>query len=482
MYRALFPSALHTLLLISTFTTIVSAAGPDGKRTTKCKVKRKDSQGVLIAQNPTPAQNAAPSPPAQTTSNPTSTQIVNGSHNETLLTFTRLPPFDYQNRKVRGVNLGGWFLMEPWITPSMFEKTGNEGIVDEYTFGQYQDRGYASGLLQQHWATWYTEQDFIEMASVGLNHIRLPISYWSVPIDQDTGPYITGAWPYILQALDWANAHGLYVILDLHGAPGSQNGFDNSGQRTGQPSWAYDQAFLDRTLNVLDAIGRQVGDKVEVIELLNEISGFRDQQWVDAAKRFWQAGYDRIRAAAGGEVKIMIGDAFLGVHSWDGYLKSGQGVMMDLHVYQIFSNDELRRSWDDHVSFMCNRVSEFTSYTSNNLWLVMGEWSNAITDCAKYLNGRGVGARWDGTYTPGGGEVLGTCQGMTGSYTTFSEDYKRFLRKYWETQVSVAEKVNGWVYWTWKAENADDWSYQKGVEAGFIPRNPDDRLYPNICG
>ncbi len=52
----------------------------------------------------------------------------------------------------------------------------------------------------------------------------LPISYWSVPIGQDTGPYVTGAWPYILQALEWANNHGIYIILDLHGAPNSQNG------------------------------------------------------------------------------------------------------------------------------------------------------------------------------------------------------------------------------------------------------------------
>ena len=54
----------------------------------------------------------------------------------------------------------------------MFEKTGNEAIVDEYTFGQYQDRGVATAALHQHWATWYTEQDFIDMASAGLNHIR----------------------------------------------------------------------------------------------------------------------------------------------------------------------------------------------------------------------------------------------------------------------------------------------------------------------
>ena len=31
------------------------------------------------------------------------------------------------------------------------------------------------------------------------------------------------------------------------------------------------------------------------------------------------------------------------------------------------------------------------------------------------------------------------------------------------------------------AENADDWSYQKGLEGGWIPQDPTDRLYPDIC-
>lgn len=57
-----------------------------------------------------------------------------------------------------------------------------------------------------------------------------------------------------------------------------------------------------------------------------------------------------------------------------------------------------------------------------------GEWSTAVTDCAKWLNGRGVGSRWDGTYGDGN-EALGSCTGYTGDYSTFSDDYKQYLRK-----------------------------------------------------
>lgn len=70
------------------------------------------------------------------------------------------------------------------------------------------------------------------MANAGLNFVRIPIGYWSVaPIPGE--PYIQGAYDYVPRALDWAQAAGLKVVIDLHGAPGSQNGFDNSGRRGG---------------------------------------------------------------------------------------------------------------------------------------------------------------------------------------------------------------------------------------------------------
>ena len=76
------------------------------------------------------------------------------------------PSFPYGSEKVRGVNLGGWLVLEPWITPSIFDNTGNDNIVDEWTFGQYY-RSEGVGVLQQHWDTWITESDFAQIASAG---------------------------------------------------------------------------------------------------------------------------------------------------------------------------------------------------------------------------------------------------------------------------------------------------------------------------
>lgn len=57
-----------------------------------------------------------------------------------------------------------------------------------------------------------------------LNHVRIPIGYWAFEVGSGE-PYIQGQLPYLKKAITWASNYGLKVIVDLHGAPGSQNGY-----------------------------------------------------------------------------------------------------------------------------------------------------------------------------------------------------------------------------------------------------------------
>ncbi len=77
------------------------------------------------------------------------------------------PGFPYGSEKVRGVNIGGWLVLEPWITPSMFDATGNSAIVDEWTFCLLQSHSTAQAALQSHWQTFYSEADFAAIAAAG---------------------------------------------------------------------------------------------------------------------------------------------------------------------------------------------------------------------------------------------------------------------------------------------------------------------------
>ncbi|KAG5715860.1 putative glucan 1,3-beta-glucosidase A [Termitomyces sp. T112] len=127
------------------------------------------------------------------------------------------PGFNYGSDKVRGVNLGGWLVIEPWITPSLFDNTGDSRIIDEYTFGKYQDHAKAYRTLKTHWDSWITEADFRKIAAAGLNHVRLPIGYWAFDVSGGE-PFVQGQLPYLDKAVSWARKYGIKVIIDLHGA------------------------------------------------------------------------------------------------------------------------------------------------------------------------------------------------------------------------------------------------------------------------
>ena len=55
--------------------------------------------------------------------------------------------------------------------------------------------------------------------------MRIPIGYWAYEVAPDE-PYIQGQHEYLLKAIQWAGYYGLKVIVDLHGVPGSQNGYE----------------------------------------------------------------------------------------------------------------------------------------------------------------------------------------------------------------------------------------------------------------
>jgi len=185
--------------------------------------------------------------------------------------FAFTPGFPYGSQKVRGVNLGGWLVLEPWITPSLFDKTGDSRIIDEWTFCQYQSTTTATNALKNHWDTWITEADFDAIVNAGLNHVRIPIGYWAFDI-RSGEPFIGGQLPYLLKAVDWAAARGLKVVVDLHGAPGSQNGFDNSGRKVSFPLWHTSSTNVARTNAIIKTLATTFRDKPSVVSAINPLN------------------------------------------------------------------------------------------------------------------------------------------------------------------------------------------------------------------
>lgn len=84
----------------------------------------------------------------------------------------------------------------------------------------------ARPFLEEHWDTWVTKQDLQNLKDGGITHIRIPIGYWILGEEflKPGETYLPGAWPYLLRSLKWCKELGLKAIVDLHGAPGVQNG------------------------------------------------------------------------------------------------------------------------------------------------------------------------------------------------------------------------------------------------------------------
>jgi len=370
--------------------------------------------------------------------------------------------FDFNGEKVRGVNLGGWFVLEPWITPSLFEATP-EDVVDEYTMSAKLGKPEMKKRMEKHWNSWITKADFGEIAGAGLNFVRIPIGYWSVsPVDGD--PYVQGAFEKLGEAIGWAGDAGLKVMIDLHGAPGSQNGFDNSGKR-GEVGWLQGDTY-DQTITALNKIRDEYASNPAVasIELLNEPMG--PQLDLGTVKQFYMDGWGNLKDS---DVAVCFHEAFEGVDAWGDWGAGMSNLLLDTHHYEVFDSGMLEMGIDEHVGSVCDFGGQMAS---TGKWTISGEWTGAMTDCAKWLNGRGIGARYDGSYNKEGegSYYIGSCEGKSsGSVDGLSEADKNNIKTFIGAQMAAYEKATGWIFWTWKTEGAPEWDFQALNRAGLIP-------------
>lgn len=219
-------------------------------------------------------------------------------------------------------------------------------------------------------------------------------------------------------------------------------------------------------------------DVVTGIELLNEPL----PPGVDLStyKQYLYDGWGTIRDSNADTV-VAFHDAFQGESYWQGFMNTAAGVnnvMLDTHHYEIFSTDQISLTPDEHIVTAC----EFGANDLSGLdkWTVTGEFTGGITDCAKWLNGRFKGARYDGTLD--GSTYVGSCDGKyTGTVDDLSSDDKYNIRRFVEAQLDAFEVATGWFFWTWKTEGAPEWDLQALLAGGLFPQPLTAREYPGQC-
>lgn len=84
-------------------------------------------------------------------------------------------------QKVRGSNLGSWFVLESWMAPHPWTDNGCDKSKDGGSYLLEKCLGSkAKSVMDKHWSTFITEADFTEMSKHGINLVRIPVGWWHV--------------------------------------------------------------------------------------------------------------------------------------------------------------------------------------------------------------------------------------------------------------------------------------------------------------
>lgn len=184
---------------------------------------------------------------------------------------------------------------------------------------------------------------------------------------------------------------------------------------------------------------------------------------MDTVRQFYMDGWGNLENS---NVAITFHDAFEGVTSWNNWGAGMWNLLLDTHHYEIFDNSQVALSIDDHIATACDFGNQMAS---TGKWTIAGEWTGGITDCAKWLNGKDKGARYDGTLS--GSTKVGDCTGKySGTVDGLSDADKQNIGRFIEAQLDAYEKTTGWIFWTWKTEGAPEWDMQDLLAKGIFPQ------------
>lgn len=394
--------------------------------------------------------------------------------------------FDYTKDKVRGVNIGNWLLFEGWMDSTLMEALNNHAInapypnpiIDEWTAGLYSDPGWAAYVLQKHFDEWMTEDDWKAIKAAGLNHVRIPVPYFM--FKQAIGPnapYLAlNRFAKLKEGVLLAKKYGLKVWIDLHGVPGSQNGFDNSG-RSGPINWPNNPSYYTQTQYAFNRLVTEFTQPayagvVTAIEAVNEPKGNVVPAVQNLLNTYYPWARNKVAIPDGwnkySNMLLVIHDAFQGLQYWQNFWtgRARHRVLLDTHPYFVYSDWEHQATDSQRLQEACNLTSSFE--TSQKYYpSIAGEFG---------INGPN-GDRAADRDLP-----VGPIKFPAGPNYPYSVKYMAFMARNFKTQQWIYEQGGGWIQWSWRNDNNPDWSYKTGLQYGWIPMDLDQQPFgPNPC-
>ena len=249
--------------------------------------------------------------------------------------------------------------------------------TDEWTLlSSFASKETAREYMTIHWDNFITKDDIKTLANVGVTHIRVPVPHYMFPTttsddeggvdvnnddeEEEPEPWLDGQWLYFLRLCNWAREYDIEVWLDLHTAPGSQNGFDNSGQLLSDaPTCRHwddtSKNNINRTLIAIDNIASAVMDD----SIRDVVTGFGilNEPWSDCDRtvleRFTNDAFERVRNIMGDDTHVFISDNFNSTtwdNGWWTEKEKYKNTYLDSHYYQVFGETERRMTPKQHIA------------------------------------------------------------------------------------------------------------------------------------
>ena len=329
-----------------------------------------------------------------------------------------------QEQTIRGVNLGGWFIIERWITPSLFDglDARNEFELSRTPEGRRR--------IRAHHQTFITKRDLTWLQRRGITILRVPVGHWILGGDTR---YVEA-----IDRLDWlmetTASLGLQVLLDLHAAPGAQNRSEHSGSGNTlsdktSTKWLNNKISQQQTIEVLVQLAERYKDAPNVwgIELLNEPAV--DFLGLKLA-RFYRRAYRAITQVARPGTRIVFSDGYapLRLTNCLGLMSRREfPAVMDTHVYQVFGRRNKNRSFERHLRLI-RLTATFLRIIRLPQPIIVGEWSAMLP--------------------------IRTTPDQT--------------RRYAATQTQAFNLAEAHFFWNYKTESDGRWNYRDQAEKGLL--------------
>ncbi len=126
---------------------------------------------------------------------------------------------------LRGMNLGNWLLWEGYLMMGDFNYRTHTQFLESLAQAFGGNMAQAREFEHQWRLHYVTEQAIIDLKNLGFNSVRVPFHYnmfWQ------NGQLSDHGFQYIDRLIEWCTTHQVYILLDMHAAPGYQNPGDHS--------------------------------------------------------------------------------------------------------------------------------------------------------------------------------------------------------------------------------------------------------------